>query len=184
MNLWLVRHAQPLVEAGLCYGRLDVPADVAATQASAQALAATLPQHSTLHTSPLQRCEHLALSTCALRPDLACKTDTRLAEMDFGSWEGQHWDSIGANALDSWTNNFAHHPPGGGESVTHFMQRIAQMFDETLATSQDTVWICHAGVIRATRLLLAGQRQVRHAHEWPREAVPFGRWEIHSIRAV
>jgi len=26
MKLWLVCHAQPLIEAGICYGRLNVPA--------------------------------------------------------------------------------------------------------------------------------------------------------------
>lgn len=181
MKLWLVRHAQPLVEAGLCYGQLDVPADKAATQASAQALAAALPPDTTLQSSPLQRCEHLALAVFALRPDLAYKTDPRLAEMDFGSWEGQPWDNIGAQALDTWTRDFAQHPPGGGESVTHFMHRVAQVFDATRNTGQDTAWICHAGVIRATRLLIAGQRQIHHAHEWPKDAVPFGEWEVHDL---
>ena len=181
MKLWLVRHAQPLVDAGVCYGRLDVPADKDATQASAQALAAALPLHTTLLTSPLQRCEHLAQSLCALRPDLAYKNDARLAEMDFGSWEGQRWDSIGAHALDAWTQDFAHHTPGGGESVTRFMERVAQVVDETRSAGQDTAWICHAGVVRATRLLLAGQRQVQHAHAWPKEAVPFGAWEVHEL---
>ena len=38
MNLILVRHAQPLVASGLCYGALDVAADLAATQLAAQAL--------------------------------------------------------------------------------------------------------------------------------------------------
>lgn len=181
MKLWLVRHAQPLVEAGLCYGRLDVPADMAATRTSAQALAATLPLDTTLRSSPLQRCESLAHAVCALRPDLAYTADPRLAEMDFGSWEGQRWDHIGAHALDTWTRDFAHHPPGGGESVTHFMRRVAQVFDATRSTGQDTVWVCHAGVIRATRLLMAGQREIQHAREWPQEAVPFGEWEVHSL---
>ena len=181
MKLWLVRHAQPLVDAGVCYGRLDVAADPAATRASAQALAQALPLHAVLHTSPLQRCEHLAHTLCTLRPDLASKTDDRLAEMDFGSWEGQRWDALGAHALDAWTQDFAHHTPGGGESVTRFMERVAQVVDETRSAGQDTAWICHAGVVRATRLLLAGQRQVQHAHAWPKEAVPFGAWEVHGL---
>ena len=29
--LWLVRHAQPLIESGICYGQLDVAADAGAT---------------------------------------------------------------------------------------------------------------------------------------------------------
>ena len=38
MKLWLVRHAQPLVDAGVCYGRLDVAADPAATVRETAAL--------------------------------------------------------------------------------------------------------------------------------------------------
>ena len=181
MKLWLVRHAQPLVDAGVCYGRLDVAADVAATRASAHAVANALPLHTTLRVSPLQRCDQLALAVCVLRPDLTSKTDTRLAEMNFGSWEGQRWDALGAHALDGWIRDFAHHAPGGGESVSRLMQRVAQAFDASCATGQDSAWITHAGVIRATRLLLAGQRQVHHAHEWPQEAVPFGTWEVHDL---
>ena len=181
MKLWLVRHAQPLVGAGLCYGNLDVAADTGATHTSAEALADVLPLHAQLVTSPLQRCELLAGYLYGLRPDLTYKKDARLAEMHFGSWEGHAWDRIGADALDTWTRNFAHHAPGGGESVSSFMQRIAQIFDATRAGGHDTVWITHAGVIRATRLLVAGQRQVHHAHEWPTETVPFGAWEVHSL---
>ena len=150
MKLWLVRHAQPLVDAGVCYGRLDVAADPAATRASAQALAQALPLHAVLHTSPLQRCERLARTLCTLRPDLASKTDDRLAEMDFGSWEGQRWDALGAHALDAWTQDFAHHPPGGGESVNHVMQRVAQALDSTRNSGQDTVWVTHACLFYAS----------------------------------
>jgi hypothetical protein len=51
MRLWLVRHAAPLVEAGTCYGALDVPADAQATQQAAQALAQALPPGAVLRSS-------------------------------------------------------------------------------------------------------------------------------------
>ena len=181
MKLWLVRHAQPLVEAGVCYGRLDVPADSAATKNTALALAAALPQQMAVYTSPLQRCEWLAHALYALRPDLALKMDARLAEMDFGTWEGQAWDSIGAQALDAWTQDFAHHQPGGGESVHGFMQRVAAVWDANRAIGEDAVWITHAGVVRAAHLLRSGQRQLTDAHQWPQHAVPLGQWEILEI---
>ena len=69
MKLWLVRHAQPLVNAGICYGRLDMAADVAATAECARQLAELLPAGIPVRTSPLQRCEHLAHALQALRPD-------------------------------------------------------------------------------------------------------------------
>ena len=45
----------------------------------------------------------------------------------------------------------------------------------------DVLWITHAGVIRAVRLLLAGVRVVERADQWPREAVPFGGVECHEV---
>ena len=59
-RLWLVRHAQPLVAPGVCYGALDLRADPAATADSAQRLAAALPPRLSASHSPLQRCEQLA----------------------------------------------------------------------------------------------------------------------------
>ena len=178
---WLVRHAAPQVAPGTCYGALDVPADPQATQQTARRLAEALPTGTLMSHSPLQRCEQLAHYLIALRPDLASNPDPRLREMDFGDWEGRPWADIARSEIDAWTQDFAHHPPGGGESVNHVMQRVAQALDSTRNSGQDTVWVTHAGVIRATRLLLAGQRQVQHAHEWPTEAVPFGAWEVHGL---
>ena len=135
MKLWLVRHAQPLIESGICYGRLDVAADAAATIECAQKLAAQLPPGTRVITSPLQRCEQLAHVLLGLRPDLACKTDTRLQEMDFGRWEGRAWQAIGQAELQAWTSDFANYTVGrDGESVTMFMARVASAFDALGAT--------------------------------------------------
>mgnify|MGYP003391152053 CR=1 FL=1 len=80
-RLWLVRHAQPVVAAGTCYGALDVPADAAATQVAAQRLAQALPAGAAAHYSTLQRCELLALATQALQPNLTIHPDARLREL-------------------------------------------------------------------------------------------------------
>jgi alpha-ribazole phosphatase len=174
-NLWLVRHAQPLIEVGVCYGQLDVAADAEANRVCAETLAKVLPHGISIICSPLQRCEQLAQVLSRLRADLTYKTDLRLKEMDFGRWEGRRWDDIGAAAIDAWVADFAQHPPGGGESAQHFMQRVADVWDETRGSS-DTVWITHAGVIRAATLLHRGQRQIRQAAQWPAAAPDFGAW--------
>jgi alpha-ribazole phosphatase len=176
-KLWMVRHAQPLIAPGVCYGQLDVPADVEATAACARALAEVLPHGIHIICSPLQRCEQLAHVLLGLRADLTYKTDPRLQEMDFGQWEGQRWDDIGAAALDAWVADFAHHRPGGGESVEAFMQRVAAAWDET-ASVAETLWITHAGVIRAAALLQSGQRYVDRASQWPADAPAFGGWWV------
>jgi len=106
VKLWLVRHAQPLVAPGVCYGASDVAADAEATRACAAQLAQTLPQGIRLITSPLQRCERLAKEIQGLRPDLMLKPDARLAEMDFGCWEGVRWDAIPPAAFDAWMADF------------------------------------------------------------------------------
>jgi alpha-ribazole phosphatase len=180
VTLWLVRHATPLIEPGVCYGALDVPADPAATERTAQALAQVLPQGVTVRYSVLQRCELLAKVLHGLRPDLAYKPEPRLVEMNFGQWEGQPWDAIGQSALQAWTDNFAHHCAGGGESVQVFMQRVATVWDElgdeAQAQKQDVVWITHAGVIRACSLLAQGVRSVVQSSDWPQAAPAYGQW--------
>ena len=187
MKLWLVRHAQPLVGAGVCYGRLDMAADVAATAECATALAALLPAGICVISSPLQRCEQLAHDLCAQRPDLAYKTDGRLQEMDFGQWEGRAWQDIDRAELESWTQDFANYPVGhDGESVARFMARVGAAFDALPgpgADAADTVWITHAGVIRATSLLAQGQRQIGRASQWPLDGPKYGQWRLIQRRA-
>ena len=181
MTLWLVRHAQPLVAPGVCYGALDVLADADATAQAARALAGVLPPNLFVQVSPLQRCEQLAEVLRGLRPDLAYTQDARLVEMDFGQWEGQRWDAIPRAELDGWTAAFDTWRCGGAESVGHFMQRVGAVWDETLARQQTTVWITHAGVIRAATLLAQGQRHIHCADQWPVAAPTFGQWQLADI---
>ena len=183
-SLWLVRHAQPLVDFGLCYGALDVPADPKATRDTALALARCLPAGVKVTTSPLQRCEHLAKFLSGLRPDLIYKIDTRLAEMDFGCFEGQRWDSISLQAYDDWTADFWQHRFGGVESVADVMTRVASVWDEAVISGQDQVWVTHAGVIRAATLLSHGVRRVEQAQQWPEAAPAFGQWVVLSATSA
>jgi alpha-ribazole phosphatase len=181
LKLWLVRHAQPLVAPGVCYGATDVPADAQATFDVAQALAQALPQGLAVHTSSLQRCELLKRILQALRPDLSYKSDARLAEMNFGLWEGQRWDAIAADELKQWTDNFSAHACGGAESVGQFMARVGAGWDEAAAQKQDTVWLTHAGVIRAATLLSQGIRTLNDAKQWPQQAPGFGQWCVVDV---
>ena len=175
MKLWLVRHAEVVAAEGLCYGASDLPADAAATRDAAQALARQLPQGLPMHVSPLQRCELLALDLQALRPDLALKTDARLAELDFGAWEGQPWGHIPRAAFDAWLADFADAPPGeGGETVRALMARVGAAWDDWRASGADALWVTHAGVMRAALLLARGVRLPASAADWPADDLPFG----------
>ncbi|MEO6018608.1 MAG: histidine phosphatase family protein [Polaromonas sp.] len=176
MKLWLVRHATPLVEPGICYGRQDVAADADATAECARALAPLLPATTRVISSPLQRCEQLTRILLELRPDLACEIDPRLQEMNFGDWEGRAWQNIPQPELQAWTDGFAHYRVGGhGESASDIMARVAAAFDEVRGPS-DTLWVTHAGVIRAAELLARGVRQINRAADWPVAAPGYGQW--------
>jgi len=176
MTLFLVRHALPLIDNGICYGQLDVPADGEATKACALELHNILPQGIAVISSPLQRCELLAPALIGLRPDLTVKKDPKLQEMHFGQWEGRAWANIDPAELAAWTADFAHYQAGGtGESVTQLMARVAAAFDE-LDPEKDTLWVTHAGVIRAATLISQGIRQISRADQWPTDAPSYGQW--------
>ena len=70
MTLWLVRHALPLINNGICYGQLDIKANLAETQKCADMLKNVLPAGAILLTSPLQRCELLTQVFNGLQPGL------------------------------------------------------------------------------------------------------------------
>lgn len=179
MKLWLLRHARPLVDSGVCYGALDVAADDAATLEAARQAAQTLPVDLLVWYSPLQRCERLAQVLCGLQPDLIVKSDSRLREMNFGCWEGVPWADIPHAAMDAWTADFAHHAFGGVESTQSVMARVAEALDDfrtelQLSGAAQGLWITHAGVVRCVRLLSAGIQQVQDASQWPLDGLAPG----------
>ncbi len=179
MNLWLVRHALTDAVPGLCYGRTDVGVPAEATLRVANGVLAQIPVGVALYGSPLRRCAELARAIEALRPDLRVRIDPRLAEMDFGAWEGQPWSSIAREEFDAWTGNFADGKPGvHGESTRAFMQRVASAFDDWRASGRDAVWVTHAGVMRAVQLLQRGVRHVDSADQWPSQPIGYGDCQV------
>lgn len=139
MILYLIRHPKPVVEPGVCYGRLDLAAE--GVVAVAKRLRAELPAELPVWSSPLRRCRALAES---LHPQPVC--DDRLVEMDFGRWEGQRWDDIPRHELDAWAADVAAYAPPGGESPLTLQQRALD-FVASLTVPQAVV-VTHAGVIR------------------------------------
>ena len=186
-RLWLVRHAAPQVAPGTCYGALDMPADPAATQATARRLAAALPPAPGVFCSTLQRCEQLGQALCAGRPDLMLIPDARLREMDFGAWEGRAWSTLAKSDIDAWTEDFAHHAPGGGEPLSHMLGRVALALQAARQWSADhagadVVWITHAGVARCVAWLQQhGEGVMPRPDNWPVAAPGWGEWEVRDL---
>ena len=161
MILHLIRHSQPLVDPGICYGRLDVAAENVLVAAAA--LRAELPFGLPVWSSPLVRCRMLA---DALHDSPA--VDERLVEMDFGDWEGRAWDAITRAELDAWAADIAGYAPPGGESPLA-VQRRALAFVAGLDVPEAVV-ITHAGVMRT---LVAHVRKLPPVR-WPELKFGFG----------
>ncbi|MEY2953167.1 MAG: hypothetical protein RLZZ401_1254 [Pseudomonadota bacterium] len=184
MRLWLLRHAQPLIAPGVCYGATDLPADAQATQVAAQAFwqawdAAGEPAKPLIACSPLGRCLQLADALQALRPGVVVQRDERLREFDFGCWEQVPWADIPPDALARWTADFSAHAFGGCETVGGFIRRVGQAVDAArVGPAQPQVWVSHAGVARALQWLAQDAGPLVDAAQWPRAAPGFGAYAV------
>ena len=179
MKIWLIRHAKPLVEKGLCYGSLDVKADQTLTELASDNLIKALSKNSrvkVLLTSPRQRTKQLA-NLLAKRLKISLLEEELLAEMDFGEWEGRLWEDIPKSAIDLWTEDFNNHPFGGRESTGQLLNRVWLLMENAKRTHEDQIWVTHAGVIKAVQFIMNnGEPYIKSAVDWPLETTNFGDW--------
>ena len=163
MQVFLIRHPRPLVEPGLCYGRLDVDCE------DPQPVAARLrlPPQTTVLSSPLRRARRLAEAL-----DPCVRLDARLAEIDFGDWEGRRWDDIDRESIDDWAADVLNFTPPRGESVADLQRRFVDLAGELAANraGASVALITHAGVIRA----LLGHWRGLPVAEWTQLKCDFG----------
>lgn len=156
MKIYLIRHTQPEIEKGICYGSSDL--DVAATfLEEAEAVKAVLPNitpNTLILSSPLQRCHKLAKF---IAKDHPITIEQRLTEISFGEWELKPWRSFGKERLIKWKDNFVHTPCPGGESFQSVFDRAKSLYLEVLKMEADQVFLVnHSGVIRAFLCHLQG----------------------------
>jgi alpha-ribazole phosphatase len=161
VRLYLIRHLQPIVAPGVCYGRSDLAVDPQLLADALPALRRRLPVDAPVYTSPLQRCASLASALTA-----QVKVDARLAELDFGAWEMRSWDDIDRAEIDAWAADVATCRPGGGESVLEMAHRISDFQSDLLrAPEPEAVVVCHAGAIRLLAARVRGLAPAAMAQE-------------------
>lgn len=183
LTLWLLRHARVPAAEGRCHGQTDWAADSQATREAARQFEAVLPAQPTpMWFSPLTRCVQLAheLKLDHLLPQ---GPDARLAEMDFGDWEGREWHTLTPDDFAPWMADFGRYRVGGrGENVQAFMGRVHSALQDCRlwCSSQghnQALWVTHAGVARAVQLACKGVTTVDDASQWPVDAPGCGQWQ-------
>ena len=167
LTVW--RHPRPAGVAGRCIGRTDVPVD----RRKAKRLAHRIRQQARrgrwphiVFTSPL--CRSASVGRWLARWGWQHIIDARLAELDFADWDGRPWQDIAAAEIEAWTDSFADHQPGGGESVRQLMLRCGDFIASR--GHEPTCMVGHAGWINALRWIAAGRTEPGEAIDWPAAA--------------
>ena len=165
----LIRHPE-VGEAyrGICYGRLDVPLSERGC-AQAAAIVASLDSVAAVVHSGSGRARLLA-EAIAQRFGIRSQADARLAERDFGAWEGRTWSDIFAetgDAMMGMVNDPATWHPPGGETTFQLRDRVLAWYREQ---TSPVVAVTHGGPIAALLGTLGGH-PVDH---WPRLVPPRG----------
>jgi alpha-ribazole phosphatase len=157
MRVALIRHPRPLIEPGICYGRLDMPLHPQAGEAIARIAADPGLRHATrVWSSPARRCRVVADAIAeALAVQLTL--DHRLQELDFGDWEGRSWDTVARADLDRWAAEPAGFAPPGGESGASLIARIRDFADALHRDRRDCVVVSHGGPLKVLSALLTGK---------------------------
>ena len=153
IRLGLVRHGHTAWNrAGRIQGRTDIPLD---DEARAQLSDLCLPDnwmHAQIASSPLSR----ALETGRLITGSEPVKEPALMEMDWGDWEGLKGVDLRADPasgfkdIEDW--GWAFRPPGG-ECPSDLRARLEPWAN---GLTQDTIAICHIGVMRVLLAIAAG----------------------------
>jgi alpha-ribazole phosphatase len=171
MEVYLIRHTQPLIEKGLIYGRTDVPLAESFTTDKDRILKQLPAAFDAVYSSPSLRCTRLAevISTQYL-------IDESLCELNFGDWEGQTWDTVNRQDSELWMNDFVNLSPPGGETMREMESRVMNFWNILLKKPFNNVTlITHGGVIR---IILAHYQSVALKDSF---TIPVGMGEVFRL---
>ncbi|MEQ8355613.1 MAG: histidine phosphatase family protein [Kiloniellaceae bacterium] len=152
---WWVRHAPVTGHDGRIYGCQDVPCDCG-DEAVFRGLADELPDSAVWVVTQLSRTRATAAAIArhhrAAPADF--EVDIRLAEQDFGEWQGLTHAELAAQRSDAWHHFWlapAEEVPPGGESFNAVSARVAEAVDDLTRryAGRNIVCVSHGGPIRA-----------------------------------
>jgi alpha-ribazole phosphatase len=159
INFYLVRHGSTSGPAAL-NGHTDAHVTLAEQIDIAECVIAQL-DFKRIITSPLSRCYELAQQVSKInKMHQPVDIEPRLMEIDFGDYDGVPFDDIPEqdwNTLDLFWKNPWRYPLPNAETMTQFSQRVVEVWQEILRSSQsDTLIVTHGGVIRVILAHLLG----------------------------
>lgn len=160
------RHPRARGAAGRCIGRTDLPLDRRKAKRLAHRIRAFARQHGLprrVATSPLQRARDVG--RWLQRWGFELQVDARLAEMDFGAWDGRRWAEIPFEQVSAWEADFLQRRPGGsGESLADLLARVQAWLADADAPR---LLVTHGGWINAARHLQQAGGAPPVAARWP-----------------
>lgn len=172
-ELILVHH--PEVESrwqGVCYGRLEAelsPAGRDKIARLADEVVAFAP--GIIYSSQAARTS-LVAQAISERAGNPVRLDPRLAERDYGNWEGLTWAEIQAadrSAMHQLLDDPEHFAPPNGETLFAVRDRMGEWF-RSLPSEEVIVAVTHGGPIGA----LLGSLQGKPPSDWASLAPPMG----------
>jgi alpha-ribazole phosphatase len=172
------RHPRPIGAEGRCIGRTDLPVDARKALRLARRIhrfSVTWGAVRVVATSPLRRCADVG--RWLRRFGWTHVVDARLAETDFGTWDGLRWDAVPRAEIDAWVEDFSDYRPGDGESLRELLARAAAWRGEGVGAV-----VAHAGWISARRWLEEHAARMPLACEWPR-SIGYGGGPV-AVQAV
>lgn len=168
--LWCWRHPPAQGAAGRCIGRCDIPLDPRKARRLAhrvRALARRQGLPRVVWVSPLARCRDVGRQLA--RWGWQVHVDPRLAELDFGDWDGRAWTGIAWGEVETWQADLLQHAPGGGESLAQLALRVQAFVADATAAGAPRLLVGHGGWLNALLHLprLLPPAQTLAASDWP-----------------
>lgn len=161
MNIYIIRHGQTNANLkGAYYGRLDIPLNAKGIK-QMKRLRPALENivFDRVYSSDCSRTLE-SLKLCGNDLYQQVQIDPRLAEIDFGVFEGMTYKEI-ANTYpkltSEWQANWKGFCPPDGESFTDFYHRVVLFWEEILTSPRDNILImAHSGTIKAIYCYILG----------------------------
>lgn len=172
--LWCWRHPRAIGTEGRCIGHTDSPVD----KRKARRLAHRIRAAARRHALPREVwVSHLARSHSVgrvlARWGFVVHVDDRLAELNFGCWDGLPWSQVAWSDVERWQADLLLHAPGDGESLQALAMRVQAVLRDAetaaQAVQQPRLVVTHGGWLNALTLLprLLPPAVTLPARDWP-----------------